>query len=143
MAETLNMDIASLVRYLDRYILEMIGSTSSGTTDVRKADKTRLNAYIDGLVKRKEVVAGEDELDCPKTNRVSYVIPELPAVPPMDNDIVLDIINQLIMIRQELAEAPAPLPGPLPLDLRCVRRMTPRRLAQHLDQRRGQVLAAL
>ena len=103
---TLNMDIASLVRYLDRYIIELMDSTSSSTTDVRNADKIRLTSYIDALKKRKLAIFDQPELDCPKTNRVSYELPELPEIKPMDNDMIKDVIELLVMIRQEVAQAP-------------------------------------
>jgi len=106
MATILNMDIESMVRYLDRIIREMVQSTSSSTTDVRQADASRLQAYIKAIKAKKEAIFAEPELDCPKTNRVSYEIPECPVVPPMDNDMVRDIANHLVMIREELVQAP-------------------------------------
>jgi len=105
-SETLNMDLASLVRYIDRYILELANSTSSGTTDWRDADINRLKAYLEAIKMRKQAIFEQPQLDCPKTNRVAYVINDCPVIPAMDNDNVRDVCEILVMIREELAQAP-------------------------------------
>jgi hypothetical protein len=102
MIEIANQDIVSLCRFCDRFIIELIKSTSSSISDWRLADIDRLFEYRDILKKRKDVIYNEPELDCPETNRRVYPTPEAPLIPDMENDSVRDVCELLLMIREEL-----------------------------------------
>lgn len=69
-----NSDLAGLIEKIDEAIYETLLSQSSGLTDWRQADRTRINSYLTRAERYFNWVISEPETDSPQTHPLSYPI---------------------------------------------------------------------
>lgn len=103
--ETYNSDVCGLVRRINRFILEMAHSQSSGVSKTTSFDVVRALSYIDAVRKYHAWVIDQPELDLPETSPNKYKLPVSPDIPEMENESIYDICNLFAVARDELANS--------------------------------------
>jgi hypothetical protein len=97
-----NHDIAGLYRRLNRFINELVKSESAASSQVNTFDQARLQSYLDAIRTYQSWVVGQPALDLPETHPTEYQLEDAPVVPAMENESVWDVINLLVLTREEL-----------------------------------------
>lgn len=103
--ETYNADVCGLVRRINRFILEMAHSQSSGVSKTTSFDVVRALSYIDAVRKYLAWVIDQPELDLPETSPNKYKLPASPDIPEMENESIYDLCNLFAIARDELANS--------------------------------------
>ena len=102
---TYNTDIYGFAMRMNRFIIEIIKSQSSGNTGTMNADVQRIKKYVTALRSYLAWVVAMPILDLPETGPRSVKLPESPVIPPMENDSLFDIATMLEMAREELTNS--------------------------------------
>ena len=97
-----NHDVLGLVRRVNRFIIELAKSVSSGVSEVTEHDLGRLQTYLFALRAYKAWVVGQPLLDLPETHPQSLAVPDPPVVPEIENESLRDVIVLLEKLRDEL-----------------------------------------
>jgi len=109
---TVNVDVAMIVRLLDRSIVEVVRSQSSGISGVREADAARVGTYLDELDSFTDWSSRQPESDTPKSHPIVINLAVPLAVPPIENDSMWRLAQLLDTARYEVANsASARLPN--------------------------------
>ena len=103
--ETYNNDVRGLVQRINRFILEMAHSQSSGVSKTTSFDVVRALSYIDAVRKYHAWVIDQPELDLPETSPHKYKLPASPEIPEMENESIYDICTLFAVARDELANS--------------------------------------
>jgi hypothetical protein len=103
--ETYNTDIYGLVRRMNRFILEMALSQSSGVSKTTTFDVARALSYINAVRQYLAWVTGQPELDLPETGPTKIKLPASPEIPDMENESMFDLCALFEIARDELANS--------------------------------------
>ncbi len=105
MATVLNHDIAGLCRRINRFIVELHLSVSSGVHEVNEFDQARLQHYLAAARAYRDWVVGQPHLDLPETHPRPIEIGPDPDVSAVENESVRDVINLMELCRDELVNS--------------------------------------
>ncbi len=97
-----NHDVFGLVRRINRFITELVKAASANASEFMDHDKDRLSTYLNALKAYKAWVVAQPVLDLPETHPQPYQLEENPAVPPLENESVADVVNLLGKLRDEM-----------------------------------------
>ena len=97
-----NHDILGLVRRIHRFQEELIHSVSSGISQFKTHDLTRLRTYLKALVTYKAWATNQPELDLPESHPQAYVLPAGPDVVTTENESVADCLTHLDLLYREI-----------------------------------------
>jgi hypothetical protein len=97
-----NHDIAGLVSRMQRFMLELIGSSSAGVSMMSSYDQARLTAYLAAITTYQTWVTGAPQLDLPETNKTLWTVSPLVAVTEVENESVNDLLRILNLACLEL-----------------------------------------
>jgi hypothetical protein len=100
--ETYNMDIVTLVRYLDRFVFEAWKCVSSGFSDTTDYDIERLNTYLERLRGYKNFCISLPLLDLPDSSPHLYALQEPHDTSTCENEAIDNMIRILQRARLEL-----------------------------------------
>lgn len=98
----LNDDVEALIRRIDRTLVELNKSASANLTDVRSADRTRIDDYLNNLVSFKAWAYSQPQVDRPETHPTPNDVPDSPSLPPAESDFIRDLEKMLVRLRSEL-----------------------------------------
>ena len=98
-----NIDIVDLVNRLDVYMLEISAASSATRHETTVHDVNRVEAMVTRFETRFNLLAGQPELDFPKTHPKAWTVPAAPDLPILENQDSQTIINLLATMRQEIA----------------------------------------
>lgn len=104
-SQTCNTDIFSLVRRINRFIVEMTKSQSSAVSQTMPFDVTRVTSYTNSLRSYVAWVVAQPLLDLPETGPQWIDLPKSPEIPAMENESVYDICTLFEIMRDELANS--------------------------------------
>jgi hypothetical protein len=97
-----NHDVLGLVRRINRFIVELVKSVSSGVSEITGHDRRRLESYLVALRAYKAWVVAQPLLDLPETHPCALPVPAPPEVPELENESVADVLVLLGRLRDEL-----------------------------------------
>lgn len=102
-AEIHNHDILGIVSRINRFVSELVKCASATQgSGMSEADIKRLKAYHAALGGYAEWVVGQPQLDLPETHPRVYSVPEDPDAGGVENETVADVIQLLIVLRDEM-----------------------------------------
>lgn len=102
---TYNTDIFSLVRRLNRFIVEIIKSQSSGISQTMPFDVARVTSYTAAIRSFVAWVVAQPLLDLPETGPQEMNLPSSPDIPLMENESAYDLCVLFDLARDELANS--------------------------------------
>ena len=102
MATVYNSDVAGIYRRINRFIVELVKSQSSGVGEMIPFDQVRLASYLNAIDGYVAWVVGQPSLDLPETNPRTYVLEDPPGVPAVESEEVRDVVTLLELARDEL-----------------------------------------
>ena len=107
MAELLvyNDNVAGLWDRLNRFIVELVRSTSSNITEFADADVKRLKSYLNELTGYIDWIVSAPAMDYPETHPKGRTLLEPPLVPAISNPMVNDALFLLQRLRGELVSS--------------------------------------
>jgi hypothetical protein len=105
--ETLNHDVAGIVRRQVRFVKEALKSQSANTFHVMEYDIARLEAYLSACDAYKSHVVGEPQIDCPETHpsKVGLELPEIGSVDSIENESISDWARLVLISAYELMDS--------------------------------------
>ena len=101
----MNHDILGIVTRLDRFVVELIKSASSGVSAMSTFDQARLEAYLNNINKYLAHVEAQPQLDLPESHPTQYSVPALIPQTLVENPDVADIVRLLNLARVELTDS--------------------------------------
>ena len=102
---TANTDIYGLVRRINRFIVEIMKSQSSGVSQTISFDVARARSYLGAVVSYHDWVIAQPSLDLPETGPTYINLPVPPVVPLFENESLYDLCMLLEIAREELANS--------------------------------------
>lgn len=102
---TANTDIYGLVRRINRFIVEIMKSQSSGVSQTISFDVARARSYLGAIVSYHDWVVAQPSLDLPETGPTYIELPVPPKVPLFENESLYDLCMLLEIAREELANS--------------------------------------
>jgi len=102
---TYNTDVFGLTRRMNRFIVEMALSQSSGVSQTNSFDLVRAQTYIQAVRSYLAWVIGQPALDLPETGPTSIALPAAPVIPSMENDSTYDLCIMMELARDELVNS--------------------------------------
>jgi hypothetical protein len=90
-----NQDVLFLVGKINRFIVELVKSQSSGASGMIEHDQVRLESYIAALRHAHAWVQGQPMLDLPETHPREFVLPAKPDVPVFECDSIMHLVRML------------------------------------------------
>ena len=105
MASVLNHDVAGLCRRINRFIVELQKSVSSGVSDMNEFDQARLQKYLDAVRAYRGWVVAQPHLDLPETHPRPVEIGPDPATPDVENEAVRDVVYLMELCRDEMVNS--------------------------------------
>ena len=103
--QTKNLDIASLIRRLDRSLVEVTKSQSSGVSGTLPFDFARLESAIKMMKSFKKFAEGLPYMDTPETTPIIINVECYGTIPPIENDSAWDMAQILDTMMLELANS--------------------------------------
>lgn len=103
--QTCNTDVFSLYRRINRFVVEVLKSQSSGVSQTMSFDVTRVKSYTFSLRSFIAWVVAQPLLDLPDTGPQWIELPVPPALPDIENESAYDICVLLEVLRDELANS--------------------------------------
>lgn len=100
-----NHDVNGIYNRLNRFIMEMVGSQSSGVSLTNSFDMARLASYLDSLDKYHDWVLAESQLDLPETKGLTYALELAPVVPALENEDLEDVVRMMVLARREICNS--------------------------------------
>jgi hypothetical protein len=100
--EVNNHDVAGIVRRVDRFVEELHKSQSSSVSQLKAADRVRLESYLLACESYQAWVVGEPELDLPESAPKAYSVPDAPVLAEVENESVNDLIRLMSLCREEI-----------------------------------------
>ena len=100
-----NHDVNGIYNRLNRFIMEMIGSQSSGVSLTNSFDMVRLASYLDSIDKYHDWILAESQLDLPETKGLTYTLELAPVVPALENEDLEDVVRMMVLARREIANS--------------------------------------
>lgn len=105
MSTVLNHDIAGMCRRINRFIVELHKSVSSGVHELNEFDQERLAHYLSAVRAYRDWIIAQPHLDLPETHPRPIEIGPSPETPAVENEAVRDIINLMEICRDELVNS--------------------------------------
>jgi hypothetical protein len=102
---TYNTDVWSIVRRLNRVIVEVTKSQSSSVSATLPFDVARVKSYTASIKAFVDWVVAQPLLDLPETGPQEMPLPASPVIPDMENESAHDIVNLLEIARDEVANS--------------------------------------
>jgi hypothetical protein len=102
---TANTDVYGLVRRINRFIVEIMKSQSSGVSQTISFDVQRARSYLAAVVAYHDWVVAQPSLDLPETGPTFIDLPAPPTVPMFENESLYDLCMLLELAREELANS--------------------------------------
>ena len=102
---TRNLDIAGLLRRLDRALVEVTKSQSTSINTTLPFDMTRLISYVDSAKAYRVFMTGQPFMDCPETTPIRVEVLCYGQILPMDNDSIWDIAQIIDSTMLELSKS--------------------------------------
>jgi hypothetical protein len=99
---TYNIDVHSVVRRYNRFIVEIQKSQSSGISQSMPYDVTRIKSYIASMNAFLNFIVSQPLLDCPETGPTEMPLPPHPTVVAMENDSAYDLLQLIEIARDEI-----------------------------------------
>ena len=100
-----NHDIAGMYRRLNRFLVEIIKSVSSGGSQTNSFDQGRIAQYIGAIRSYHAWVMAQPQLDLPETAPRLMALAPTPEVPDIENESLWDVCNLLALARDELVNS--------------------------------------
>lgn len=100
-----NHDVVGLTNRINRFIIEVQKSSSSGVSEMSRFDQDRLASYLDSMDAYHAWVIGQPELDLPETNPRSWEYEDFPGIIDVENEEVNDVVRLFILTRDELVSS--------------------------------------
>lgn len=100
--EVYNHDIIGFVSRTQRFMKELIGSSSAGVSEMSTFDKARLVKYIAALSKYLSTIQESPECDYPETNKDLWEIKPLLVIPQLENESIMDLLRKMHLICKEM-----------------------------------------
>ena len=100
-----NYEIKGLHSRINRFIMEVWKSVSSGTSQTNAADKVRLASYFDAIDFYRKWMIAQPEIDAPETHPRDFELEENPEVTDVENESSNDVIHMLQTTRDELVNS--------------------------------------
>lgn len=105
MTIVMNHDIAGLCRRINRFIIELHKSVSSGVHEVNEFDQERLNHYLAAIRAYRGWIVDQPHLDLPETHPRPIELGSNPDVTAVENESVRDVITLMELCRDELTNS--------------------------------------
>ena len=102
---TYNTDVYGIVRRINRFIVEIAKSQSSGVSQTNAFDVGRARSYLGAVVSYHNWVTAQPALDLPETGPTAIDLPAPPVVPLFENESMYDLCMLLELARDELANS--------------------------------------
>lgn len=102
---TINIDVAMIVRLLDRAIIEVVRSQSAPISGVRVADASRLESYLKEMESFVTWASRQPESDTPKSAPMVIKLDTPLALPAIENDAMWRVAQLLDTARFEVANS--------------------------------------
>jgi len=102
---TYNTDVSGLNRRMNRFIMEMALSQSSGVSQTNSFDLIRSQSYIQAVRSNMAWVVSMPSLDLPETGPTAIPLPVNPVIPAMENDSIYDLCILMELARDELVNS--------------------------------------
>ena len=100
-----NHDVAGFYRRVNRFIEELVKAQSSGGSQILDADIARLDSYLQSIVTYRDWVVAQPQLDLPETHPRAYPLDDVPAIPELENESIMDLIRLFVLQRDELVNS--------------------------------------
>lgn len=97
-----NHDIIGFYTRLNRFLIELLKSQSSGVSQLNAFDQARLKAYLANVRGYHAWVTAQPQLDLPETSPRQWPLDEAPTIEIVENEEVNDIVRMLVLARDEL-----------------------------------------
>ena len=97
-----NQDVRGLASRINRFITELMLSSSANLANVSEFDAGRLESYIKAIRTYHDWVIGQPALDLPETAPRLYELDANPVVPLVENEAIRDTIVMLEVARDEV-----------------------------------------
>ena len=104
-ASTCNTDLSSLYRRINRFIVEVTKSQSSGLSLTSSFDTSRALSYLDSLRGYITWMIQQPLLDLPETGPMELVLEKSPDLPFFENESLYDICVLFEILRDELVNS--------------------------------------
>lgn len=96
-----NLNIAGIDRRLKRMLKEMSHSQSASATDTMGFDIVRIEAMLGALGGYIDHVVNDPQLDQPESHPYTFKLDEMPTLPGVENDALVDLINSMLILQIE------------------------------------------
>jgi hypothetical protein len=103
--QTYNTDVYGIVRRLNRFIVEVIKSQSSGVSQTISFDVQRARTYIAATRAYVAWVISQPTLDLPETGPTAVDLPVSPVIPLFENESLFDLATLFSLARDEIANS--------------------------------------
>lgn len=103
--KTYNHDIVGFWNRINRFIIELMKSASSGVNAMNDYDQQRLVSYLNALKLFHAWCVGAPQLDLVETHPREYVLEAAPAILPIENEAIDDLIRLFVIARDELVNS--------------------------------------
>jgi hypothetical protein len=97
-----NVDVYGLDVMLNRTIVEIMKSQSSGVSGMISFDIARVNQYLGALKSKQAWVGSQPQVDCPETGPKAFDLVPVPVTEQIENDAAWDLVQLLQITRDEL-----------------------------------------
>jgi len=103
--QTYNTDVYGVVRRINRFIVEICKSQSSGVSQTISFDVARARSYIQAVRSYVIWVCSVPMLDLPETGPTAVDLPAPPVIPLFENESLFDLATMFSLARDEIANS--------------------------------------
>jgi len=103
--QTYNTDVYGVVRRINRFIVEIVKSQSSGVSQTISFDVARARTYINAIRTYVAWVCAQPMLDLPETGPTAVDLPNPPTIPLFENESMFDLATLFSLARDEIANS--------------------------------------
>lgn len=105
MAHVYNSDIQGLHNRINRFIIEAMKSVSHASSLINEFDMQRIKQYLSALRYYHGYIMAQPRIDAPETTPKEYLLQDNPTVPPIENEMLKDIIRMFERMRDEMVSS--------------------------------------
>ncbi len=102
---TMNSDVYSVFRRLNRYIVEIAKSQSSGISQIMPYDVDRVTSYLKSWRAHLDYIVGQPLLDYPETGPTEIPLPAIAPPTQIENESMYDLVLEIGYARDELTNS--------------------------------------
>ena len=103
--QTYNTDVYGVVRRINRFIVEICKSQSSGVSQTISFDVARARSYIQAVRSYVIWVCSVPMFDLPETGPTAVDLPTAPVIPLFENESLFDLATMFSLARDEIANS--------------------------------------